>query len=667
MKLNKLILRNFKGRTFTLEANGENIDIFGANATGKTTIFDAFCWLMNDKDSQNKKDFAIKNLDETGQEAHNMEHEVAAVIENNGRETSLRKVYTEKWTKKRGSLSPDFSGHETNYWIDGVPSSKKEYDAFVAGIASETTFKLLTNPAYFNEQLHWQDRRRILLEICGNISDEEVINASVTVGNKDMLSLLNILNQGRSIDDLRKIIAARKSEINKEIEKIPARIDEAKRALPVVDGLPCVDVLQTEIVSLRNQQQAKQQELARIESGGETAEKQKRLRELEGKQQEIRNRHRSENDDIVFAKRQQKQGLVYKVGDFNRQIEEKRRKMQSNSAVIAAAEPKLEKLRGEWRSIDAEKFEYKPDQTSCYACGQDLPESQLQSARVKAEESFNVSKSTRLEANKTSGMAVKAEAVRLENENQELCAEIAKLDDQKVVAEHSISTLQTEIDNMSTAQPVEDRPEFQAIASEITIVREQIAAIDRDKQTVIHQVKNEITLLGQDITSRERGIVQHEQCEQGLKRIKELETLEKTLGAEFEKLDGELYLTEQFIQSKVKMLEGRINNRFKLARFKLFDVQINGGINECCETTFNGVPYSAGLNNAARINVGLDIINTLSEHYGFSAPIFVDNAESVVSLIETKAQMIRLVVSAGDKVLRVERDNKDLNLFKKAV
>ena len=83
-----------------------------------------------------------------------------------------------------------------------------------------------------------------------------------------------------------------------------------------------------------------------------------------------------------------------------------------------------------------------------------------------------------------------------------------------------------------------------------------------------------------------------------------------------------------------------------------------------CETTYNGVPYSGGLNNAARINTGLDIINTLSEHYGFVAPIFVDNREAVTQLIETKAQVISLVVSKPDKVLRVEYEG---NVLREAV
>ena len=87
MKLIRLTLRNFKGiREFTLEARGRDIDVFGDNATGKTTLADAFMWLLFDKDSQNRKDFQIKTVDKHGNEIHGLDHEVEAVLEVNGQE-----------------------------------------------------------------------------------------------------------------------------------------------------------------------------------------------------------------------------------------------------------------------------------------------------------------------------------------------------------------------------------------------------------------------------------------------------------------------------------------------------------------------------------------------------------------------------------------------------
>jgi len=128
---------------------------------------------------------------------------------------------------------------------------------------------------------------------------------------------------------------------------------------------------------------------------------------------------------------------------------------------------------------------------------------------------------------------------------------------------------------------------------------------------------------------------------------------ERALSAEFEELERQLYLADQFVRTKVGMLELKINSRFKMARFKLFDEQINEGLREICVVTHNGIPYPS-MNNSARINIGLDICDNLSEHFGKQIPIWIDNKEAVSELLDTESQQIRLIVSAEDKALRIE-------------
>ena len=190
MKILNLTLRNFKGiRHFNLDTQGKDANIYGDNATGKTTLADAFMWLLFDKDSSNRKDFQIKTLKPNGEPEHGLEHAVEAILQlSNGSQLALKKVYYDKWTKKRGSATAEFTRHTTDYFIDGVPVQKKEYDAKIAEIADENIFRLLTDPRYFNEILHWPDRRKLLLEVCGDVSDAEVI-----ASNKDLSGLSEIL------------------------------------------------------------------------------------------------------------------------------------------------------------------------------------------------------------------------------------------------------------------------------------------------------------------------------------------------------------------------------------------------------------------------------------------------------------------------------------------
>lgn len=301
MRLISLSLNNFKGiRNFTLDAQGEDVSVYGDNATGKTTLSDAFMWLLFDKDSANRKDFEIKTLGPDGKPEHGLDHSVEAVLElEDGSHLALKKVFKEKWTKKRGSATAEFTGHTTDHFIDGVPVKKGEYDARIANIASEDIFKLLTSPTYFNEHLHWQDRREILLQVCGDISDGDVLDSLATLQNKDqMLALTNILNT-RSLDDHRKIIQARRTEINKELDKIPVRIDEADMAKPDISTVNNPKALQADIKVVKESIKKENEKLARLESGGEVAEKTKKLREIEAEILNLTSKARAENVEKI--------------------------------------------------------------------------------------------------------------------------------------------------------------------------------------------------------------------------------------------------------------------------------------------------------------------------------------------------------------------------------
>ncbi len=661
MRLLKLHLRNFKGiRDFTFEPGGGNASVFGANATGKTSLYDAFLWLLFDKDSQNKKDFQIKTLDADGNVLHGLEHEVEGAFDVGGRPLTLRKVFAEKWTQKRGSISKEFSGHTSDYFIDGVPVAKKEFDLRISQIVNEDIFKLLTNPAYFNEQLHWTDRRKIILSVAGDISDADVIAA-----DKQLERLPGILN-GRKLDDHRKVIAARRTEINKELEKIPVRIDEAQRMLPDIGGSSAAHIitarstLTSALAELRRSQQDKRQEITRVEAGGQIAEKQLQLRKIEGQLVDLLNKHKYALNEKSHAKKAELDEANRELQSIEGIIARHSRTLQANAGSVQTLEQKLEGLRKTWHAINDHQFELKQE-TVCPACGQDLPAERLQAARDKALEEFNLNKAQRLEENDAAGMRAKTQLDELKHENATLQKDIDQLKDDKAEAEKHIAALRAELDAITAAAgDVTASPEYaQALAAKAAVEGE-IAALAAGNTDVTTRLKGEISAVDLVIGEKERQLAAIDQHEAGQKRIEELKQQEKALAAEFERLEGELYLTEQFVRTKVNLLEQRINSKFKYARFKLFEQQINGGVTECCETTFGGVPYAGGLNNAARINVGLDIINTLSQHYNFAPPIFIDNAEAVCELIGADAQVIRLVVLANVQELTVWRDGETM-------
>ena len=649
LSLIRLTLRNFKGiKNFTLEPNGKSVNIFGENETGKTTLPDAWNWLFFDKNAAGQKDFDVKTLDKDGNPIHHLEHEVEGVLSANDIEITLRKVLTEKWTKKRGSVNKDLTGHETSYYVDGVPVKKKEYMDVVNSIADEEKFKLMTNLTYFCEQMHWEKRRGVVIDICGDVSDEDVV-----ASDSKLAKLPGILN-GRSMDKHKAVITARQKEINKELDSIPNRIDENDRMLPDITGLD-EDKLREEIETLQAVKKEKESALMQAESGGEIAEKRVQLNNLKADIAEITAEYRNKNSDVFREKTDKVEELESQIRAYKREGSELTAEFKQRKELAVKLETRTDELRAEWARVDKERFEYEAGATVCPTCGQDIPQEQLEEARARAEADFNEKKAERLDGINADGKATVEQVEALKEKQDAVAKRIRELVSliEKTAGECAIH--RGEIESLRTDEiPLKDIPGYAEKLQELNELEEAIASLGETSQEAIGQIKEQIAGIEGQINGLKDSLKAIEDYEKGQVRIKELRAQERQLSAEYEKLEGEAYLTELFTKAKVKMLEAKISQKFKFAQFKMFNPLVNGGIEECCETMHRGVPYKTNLNNGARINAGLDIINVLSEHYGFRGPVFVDNRESITKMIGTDAQVISLIVSEKDKSLRVE-------------
>ena len=650
VKLMNLTLKNFKGiKKFDLGADGMDISVLGDNATGKTSLFDSFVWLLFNKDSNNRADFAIKTLIE-GKEINNLDHEVEAIFRVDGSPLTLRKVYAEEWKKKRGAPVAEFTGHKTSYVIDGVPSKKGEYQAKVDSIVKEDVFKLLTSPTFFNENLKWQDRRATLLEVCGDVEEEDVLAFNSAL--KDLPTIL----KGRTIEDHRKIIAARRAEINKELDRIPVRIDEINNSLPEVN----IDVpsIEKEVASIETKLDENATQINNIKNGSAITGKQNELRQVEMDLKEIQNELEAESVEKghqVNAKIQEEES---NVAILRRKKDDVEHQINRNYQEAESIERELVELRSSWSEEDETKFTHETE-CECPTCGQALPEEDVAATREKALAAFNLEKSQKLEKINALGKSKGEKKVDLIAKNKDFEATVAKTKDAIATKALMVAKLKSELEALRNE--IKDARQDKRYADKVTkkeTIEKEIESLRDNAQQAVADIETEIASLRAKRTELNAQIAQQAQVVASEKRIAELEEQQKELATEFEKLEGELFLTEEFIRSKVELLTEKINSKFKYARFNLFKTNINGGIEEICETTYLGVPFSSGLNNAAKINVGIDIINTLTEHFGIRAPIFVDNAEAVTQLIDTDSQLISLVVSEKDKQLRIEKPSE---------
>jgi len=645
-----LKLKNFKGiKEFELNADGRNVSVYGDNATGKTSLVDAFMWLLFDKDSTDKKDFNIKTLTISGEPIHGLDHEVEAVLSLDGKKLSLKKVYAEKWTRKRGEAEKRLTGHTTEHFINGVPVKKSDYTAKVSEIADEEIFKPLTNVLYVNENLHWTKLRELLIEVCGDISDEDVI-----ASEKSLEGLRKAL-EDYSIDEYRATLKASLKRLNNEIKKIPIRIDEVNLNKPDVRNINFNQV-RINKQNLEEQNEALQDQINQLKVDDGKSETKMQIAELENQLFEVMSKTEreikltlskakgelSQAELKLINKRSEKELLQMTISNVNKRIK--------------ALSDEMQNLKLEFIRIRNEKPEPFTEDSTCPTCSQELPEKMIEEARQKHISQFNLQKAKRLKEINNQGKNLKSEKEALEcnaktNEEtlKQLDREIASLDNEVNKLAASIKDLVAELD--SPIYP----SEYRDINYQIDTLKAKLENHQDDSQDRIAELQMLINTNKQAIQEMTETLAKEQQAKQADERIKQLMAEEKKLANEYAAFEQQDFLCEEFIKRKVDLLEEKINAKFELARFKLFEEQINGGIKEVCETMYNGVPYS-DLNNGIKINIGLDIIRTLSDHYGLYFPIMIDNAESITKLLDTESQMIRLVVSEPDKQLRVEAE-----------
>lgn len=649
IKLKNIILENFKGiKSFDLQIDSDVTNIMGDNATGKTTLYDSFLWLFFDKDSTNRSNFTIKPQNKDGNDVHFLETKVEAELEIDGNTKTLTKMFKEKWTRKRGEQDKIFDGHSTEYWIDGVPKKKKEYQEFIASLLDENTFKLITNPLFFNTQLDWKKRREVLFEISGDIPDVDIV-----AGNEKYKNLTAILN-GNTVDDAKKVIQAQLKKLNEDIEKIPTRIDELYRGLPELDESTLKD---TE----SRRKQIVEVELPEVESqisniGKITAiiaDKYKKLEKLKSQLNDRKDELNRENNKEQVEIQSQIFEKERKLQSLNNAVEQDTATLATLNIDIGNIKDEMQVLRNKWGGEKATQYT-EPDDGNfiCPTCKQGLPLEDIEQQKAKLKKSFEENKAKTLEEITNKGKRFAAE---LKNKQ----AQVEKLNNSIKENKESVSKLETDLlvlRGKNTGAVVQADyaadSEYKKINIKINTVNAEISNLDDVDNTELTAKK---TTLMNEVTELDSVLVRRTQVEETNARIEELKAQEKDLAQKIADAESEKFLIEEFITDKCNLLEGKINGLFKTVKWKLFNRQINGGIVDCCECLINGVPF-LDANNAAKINSGVEIINVLSEYYGVLAPIFIDNAEAVTKFTETKAQVIKLIVAKGIKELtkRVE-------------
>lgn len=650
--LKSLALVNFKGvRDFSIAFNDGITTVCGDNGTGKTTLYDAYLWLLFGKDSTGRSDgangFNVKTTGEDGKPIYRLEHSVTAVLEVDGKEIKLQRSLVEKWQKVNGTTD-EVMKDETQYFINDVRTgTKKEYQAEISEIIPEDVFRMITNPYYFTS-LSAETQKDMLLEMVGNIDDEEV-----AATDPDFLALLDQIN-GTSLAKWAREIAAKKKACNDALATIPASIETAQKLMPESENWA---VLEKQLKEVQDRVKEIDAQIADKSALNDEAYKRKMalMKQQTDKRIKLQDRENTIRMEANAAHNKALsdiQQMENELSIYQKNLDNYRNDKMNVDGKIDELNGKLVEMREQFKAVAKEQFpEPSGDVLVCPTCGEPYKGENLENAIAKLRGNFEQSKSKRQKDIQTKGKQYKAEYDRAVEQQTKLTGLIAKLEDDALEIKGNIEIKKNNIPVAGNADEViANDKECIALRNDIAEIANQLQV--EVPQADVSELQNEKADSNAAIADINKRLGKRAMIERVYKEIADLE--EKRIANNQAKADLEkwedVYL--RFQKAKDEVLMQRINGLFNVVSFSFVKEQKNGGEKVTCYCMVNGVPY-ADVNACGKVNAGLDIINAICATKGISAPIFIDNRESFNQIIPTISQIVNLKVS-NDKSLTIK-------------
>jgi len=624
LKLKELNIQNFKGiKELNIVFDSLLTHINGPNASGKTTIFDAFSYLLFDKDSTGASQFQIKPLDDEGKTDKDTVTVVSAQLLIDDTPLTLKKEYKEKWTKKRGQLDPVFSGNVTDYFINDLPIKKSEYQRKIAEITDDSTFKLLSDTHYFSG-LDKKAKREQILKLA-SMEKDDLKNLQAQYPDLDFTTY--------TIDEMQKLYEKQGTAAKKEIDALNIRIDEQKKNIKNLNFEEIQDRHDKLEVKIKELDEKKQTSALTQSSETLVKEIETLQKAYNQKYTEISSRSQKFTEECQ-AKRNVK---LKEKSELETKILTTKQSIEDTTLKINLKQVDIKQLRESYKI--EHKAEIKIDVT-CPVCKQTFPKEK----RKEIEKEAHTHKDKTLQDIVEKGKTLNSELESL----------------QKTLAE-----LQKTLQNAETAmkafvEPPSIKEITKKAEEQAKPLQEELNKIKKEIETKQSSLKNiatndSIKLLDQeqiklktDLQELKEWLGLKKRNEEIETQIKKYETVIDEQKVKYMESMRLLDMVKSYRQDYIQLNEDKINDLFETIKIKLFDIQVNGEIAEICEITKDGVPY-ADLNNASKINAGIELINIMSAFLDVYVPLFIDNAESVQN-IKKSYQQIHLSVTDDEQL-----------------
>lgn len=645
IKIKSLHIQNF-GSIKDLSINfGKKTLISGRNEAGKTTINDAYSWLMTNKLANGSQADGIRPHDRSGIEDDNAVISVSAIIEIDGAEKEFLKEQRKEFTQKTGK----FKGNNNLYFINGVPKKEKEYKAYVEEkILEPDNLEICTNASVLLN-MDTKKRRAVIFDMVPDITDADVAATDVRFANippklddctlDELIQSVRYQINGRGRGD--KGLKGRQDEL-------PARIDEAQRKVcDTAEYSLAISGLQKEIAALDEQEKSLDDIMSAYD------QKSKDILGLKFEQSEIVRKaneglvqQRKALDDEIFSLEQDKKSAERNMKSAQSDLEDFISNVKINSEKLKKAQTDWDIYYGKkypeenLERIKAEQFD--ENETVCRYCKQTLPTEQVEkkrsdfeknkAERIAEEESkskaFREEKDKRLDEIKMIGDKALSDLKEAKKAQAEAGEKLSELKQKITLLAMKIQQKQTELSKLPESVDLSGNAEYQKITGDIEKAESALHKMENgsEQRREINRARAEKTA---EISKLQTLIVESEKAQD---RVDELKEEQRNVGQLLADCQQELDLLRDFQKAKCDMLTDKINSMFKFVKWRLFKQNLtDDNFQEVCDPMIENEPYGRRLNHGSRALAELDICNTFQSVHDVNLPVFIDDSESLSS------------------------------------
>ena len=630
MELKKLRLEQFKGVTSAEYDFSHKTVVCGKNGTGKTTLADAWYWLMTDKDYDGN---ANPELHPDFMEESTPS--VTAICDANGKTVTFHKFQGDVRTKKQKEEGAPVR-ISNKYEINGIPKSQKDFIRYLEELQVNTDlFWMLSHPEAFTA-LKTADCRKILFGMAQSMSDVEIARSI-----PECIETSRFL-ENYTIDEVTAMQKKAVKECNVQLDTIPQIIIGMEKAKVEIDLTLAKQKSDVE----KQIEDAKAEYSALIEKS-DTANIDKAVQGLE---QEKTARYNEANAERL-AKLAEAQSEFSKAQTaYLRAYDAKAKCVQAGEAVnnaFRAAKAQLAELKEQRKAIMAEKFKT----SACPTCGQMLPKEQVETAKQR----WMAQREDRLSDNTERTNRAKDAIEKAKEDGKVLTEQKKEAAKTFTEAEKARSAANEQVEALSKAVQPDNKD-----------IDRKIAALNKDRANVkayaakAQEVRKTIAVLSDNLDDIIRRLAAEQNNGKIDEQILDMQEKQREYAQQKATAERTLYHLQLISRKKNDMLSDSINEHFTKVKFRLFDIQKNGEIKDDCtpmvltaDGEYRDMKYSA--NTAAIVAAKLDICNGLQKFYKQSLPVFLDGAECLDEAnrkaLETDNQLIMLCVSDDERMV----------------